>query len=184
MTDMSHVYAIFVDLMGFTHALERASADDMSALIQALQNDGGAPSPSLPLANHIYKQYTGFHETLSSATPLDEQFEVIAFMSFSDCAFIVTSSSRTVADVCFSVMTQSFRRRTPVRLGMALGSFMRLAFESKTYPAGGLERFPLRRSHSVAAMPGVVRAFVWSEEAERGRDQPANLLKVPRTRGA
>ena len=48
----------------------------------------------------------------------------------------------------------------------------------------GLERFPLRRSNAVAAVPGVVRAFVWGEEAERGRDQTADLLKVPRPRGA
>ena len=47
-----------------------------------------------------------------------------------------------------------------------------------------LERFPLRRSNSVAAMSGVVRAFVWGEEAECGGDQIADLLKVSRTRGA
>jgi len=49
---------------------------------------------------------------------------------------------------------------------------------------GPLERFPLGRSNAVAAMPGVVRAFVWGEEAERGRDQTADVLKAPRTRGA
>src|SRR4051794_40613030 len=47
-----------------------------------------------------------------------------------------------------------------------------------------LDRFPLRRSNSVAAVPGVVRAFVWREEVECPGDQPAHLLKVPRARGA
>ena len=46
-----------------------------------------------------------------------------------------------------------------------------------------LERFPLRRSNAVAAVPGVVRAFVGGEEADRDRDQIADLLKAPRPRG-
>src|SRR6185503_9775139 len=47
-----------------------------------------------------------------------------------------------------------------------------------------LERFPLRRSNAVAAVPGIVSAFVREEEAERRGDQAADLFKVPRTGGA
>jgi hypothetical protein len=39
-----------------------------------------------------------------------------------------------------------------------------------------LERFPLRRRNTVAAMPDVVGAFVGREEVERNRDEAADLL--------
>ena len=47
-----------------------------------------------------------------------------------------------------------------------------------------LERFPLRRSNTVAAMPDVVGAFVGGEQVERHRDETADLLIAPRARGA
>jgi hypothetical protein len=46
-----------------------------------------------------------------------------------------------------------------------------------------LERFPLRRSNAVTAVPGVVRAFVWREEVDRRGDQTADVLEVPWSRG-
>ena len=58
------------------------------------------------------------------------------------------------------------------------------AFENHQITSGGLERFPLRRSNSVAAMPGVIGAFVGREELERSRNQAAHLVVGPRTCGA
>ena len=45
--------------------------------------------------------------------------------------------------------------------------------------AAALERFPLRRSNAVTAMPRIVDAFVGREQAERRRHQVADLVEAP-----
>lgn len=42
-----------------------------------------------------------------------------------------------------------------------------------------LERFPLRRSKSIAAMANIVGAFIVRKEAEGGGDERAHLLEAP-----
>ena len=50
--------------------------------------------------------------------------------------------------------------------------------------ARALERFPLRRSNSIAAVADVIPTFAWREQVEGDRDERQDLIEAARARGA
>jgi hypothetical protein len=146
---------IFVDILGFASLTETYPVEP--DLIEAYNRPvlWSIETIFASRDNLLTRTFTSFHHSLKAAIDLAKMSHPVTAISFSDSAFIATTRLFEAANMAVYLFQSLLRRRVPVRIGIAHGSFAAIGFRSDVTVTNG--------NHAAHFLgTGVVRSYAAS----------------------
>jgi len=120
---------LFVDLLGFAKLTELNTLD-FDALRRRQNLLVGLGDIFQGARNPLTETFAHFHYTLKWAIELAQMNHLLTAITFSDSAFIVTSSLSECVAIAIHIVQSLLQNNIPARAGIAWGSFASIRFKS------------------------------------------------------
>lgn len=123
---------LFADILGFA-ALTKLHPLDLANLRAHERPFSLIGSPK----NALSDAFCSFHNVVSGTLGRARWYHSLTAITFSDSAFVATTHLHEAVNIASDIVRQLIAQRTPIRVGIAFGSFAALRFKSDITAEGG-----------------------------------------------